>query len=310
MIAALAGAALLGALLASPLLLARAPLAPAAGATLAVAALVLRAAITVALAAICVLYLPTTGAFKLVTNWCLHSALPAIADTVDLTGHEIGDVAVALPLLVLASSLAWALLGVWRAARAVSAWLRRRALGSGPADSILVDHDAVVLVAAGLRDPRVVVSAGAIRLLDTDELRAGLEHERGHIAHRHRVVTLGAGILHALSRPLPGGHGTFDVLRYHLERDADEYSARRTGDRLSLAGAICKAALVPPPSKAFAPASLADGPVSRRVDVLLDGEPVHSRILAALTYGLAAGSALAAVAALVGAAGFVAAGLH
>ena len=46
----------------------------------------------------------------------------------------------------------------------------------------------LLVAAAGLRRPRVLVSAGALLALDDDELEASLEHERGHIARRHRYV--------------------------------------------------------------------------------------------------------------------------
>ena len=130
-------------------------------------------------------------------------------------------------------------------------------MGRGPQESLVVDHDAVFLAAAGLRGPSVIVSAGAMRALDEAELRAGLEHERAHIVRRHRLLFLLAAITYALSRPLPGGLQSVRSLGFYLERDADEISVSRTGDRLALAGAICKAALSPHGSSPFALAHLA-----------------------------------------------------
>jgi len=61
----------------------------------------------------------------------------------------------------------------------------------------------VLVAAAGLRKPRVVVSAGALLNLDDEELAASLDHEHGHIVRRHRYVLVAAELCRALARLFP-----------------------------------------------------------------------------------------------------------
>lgn len=55
-----------------------------------------------------------------------------------------------------------------------------------PRESLLLADATVLVAAAGLRKPRVVVSAGALLNLDHEELAASLDDEYGHIVRRHR----------------------------------------------------------------------------------------------------------------------------
>jgi bla regulator protein blaR1 len=134
---------------------------------------------------------------------------------------------------------------------------------------VLADGE-VLVAAAGLRRPQVVVSAGALMTLDDQELAASLEHEHGHIERRHRYVLVMAELCRALARFLPGTRKAAMELVFHLERDADRYAVARTNDPAALASAICKAC----ESSAFgAPAlALGGGVVPRRIRLLLDGE--------------------------------------
>jgi Zn-dependent protease with chaperone function len=232
----------------------------------------LRAALALSLATVLILYLPATELFTLLTHWCVHAVVPFIATHLGLDGHRLGDVAILVPALVLAASTLWAAFGVWRGARAVHRWLRRHSLGTGPSSSVVVGGSDVMVAAAGLRDPRVVVSTGALLSLDDAELTAGLAHEWGHVTRRHRFISLAAQCLFAVSRPLPGGRRALERLHFQLERDADNYAVRRTGDRLALASAICKA--VPRSSAAMTPAlaELSGNGVPERLRLLM-GEP-------------------------------------
>lgn len=205
------------------------------------AALVLRALAVVAAALSLVWALPASEVFGLVTHWCWHAVLPFLAGHFGVNGHELGDVAALGPLVIVGTSLVWVAVGVWRAARALRAFLRGAAQGRGPRDSVLVADHGVVVAAAGLTRPTVVVSAGALAHLDDDELAAGLEHEHGHIQRRHRFVLLVAELCRAAARFLPGTRTATEELRFHLERDADQWAVRRNSDPLVLASAICKA---------------------------------------------------------------------
>lgn len=91
-----------------------------------------------------------------------------------------------LPAVALALSALSVVFGLWRAARSVKALLASRKIGPGPRDSIVVEDGGLLVAVAGLRRPRVLISAGAA--FDDEELGASLEHEHGHIQRRHRFA--------------------------------------------------------------------------------------------------------------------------
>ena len=232
-------------------------------------ALVLRALTAVLAAIAVVLVLPRTELFSLVTHWCWHTALPLVATHLGLDGHRVGDAALVLPAGVLAVSALSVAVGLWKATRAVTALVQRAAVGAGPQDSVIVGDGDVVVAAAGIRRPRLLVSAGALTSLDDEELAAGLEHEHGHIERRHRYVLLVAELCRSLARFLPGTRRAATELRFHLERDADRFALERHHEPAVLASAICKAAQG---TRSGVPlAALAGGGVSRRVRALFDG---------------------------------------
>jgi len=188
------------------------------------------------------LALPSTATFGELSGWCFHAVLPYVSAHLGLNGHAVGHAAVLTPAALLIAMLASAGVGTWRANRAVSSWIRSSSIGSGPRGSLIVGGSQVVMATTGLRHPRVVVSAGALIVLDDGELSAGLEHEHGHLRRGHRFISLIAVILYGCSRLLPGSRSAFEQLQFHMERDADAYALRRTEDPYSLAGAIFKAA--------------------------------------------------------------------
>jgi hypothetical protein len=217
--------------------------------------------------------------------------------------HQVaGHAAAALGGLALAVSLLWALARVVQATLAVRR-LVRAPLGQGPGGSVIVGGDDVVLAAAGLTRPTLVVSAGALARLDDDELAAAMAHERAHIHRRHRYVLLYAELCRVLGRPLPGTARAVRQLRFHIERDADRCAVRERSDRLALASAICKAG-----SGATTGAGIAalggDGTAARVRELLQEAVPdVHARRLRALataTAAVAVGAALSMPAAVSG----------
>lgn len=281
-------AATIVAALALPHLLDQSRLAPVAGVGLWLAVLSLRAIVALAAAAIAILFLPATQLFQLLTHWCLHTVIPFFATHLGFDGHSLGDAAVLVPSLVLAVSALSAGFGVWRGARAVRRWLRRSSLGPGPRESVIVGGPDIVVAAAGLRDPQVVVSAGALMHLDDQELAAALEHEWGHIARHHRFVSLLGQLLYGISRLLPGSARALELLRFQLERDADEFAVRRTGDPLALASAISRAAVDWGGAPGPALARLGGTGVPERLRLLLGEVPGGpSSIGTALARGLA-----------------------
>ena len=250
------GGAAIG-MLAAPHLIAGERLSPIIGILLWSSVLLLRAALAVCVVVALVFLIPATQLFTLLTHWCFHAVIPFFATHLGFSGHSLGDAAVIVPAVVTAASLLSVGVGAWRGARAVSNWLKRSSLGPGPNSSVIVSGSDVVVAAAGFRSPRVVVSAGALLRLDDDELNAGLQHEWGHVVRGHRFVSLLGRACQGLSRFLPGGRRALKELDRHLERDADDYAVRKTGDPLALASAICKAAAGPARPRGPALASLA-----------------------------------------------------
>lgn len=237
-----AAAVLVGGL-ALPHLWPRRWLTPTNGIALWLSVLALRTALTAIAVIVFVLYIPATQLFHLITHWCFHAVIPFISVHLGFSGHTLGDAALLVPALAITVSATYGLYAIWRAARLVRSWMRSSSLGVGPRRSVLVGGQEVVVAAAGLVSPRVVVSTGALTQLDDDELEAGLEHELGHIHRKHRFLALAGQLMLSVARLLPGSRRAFEELHFHLERDADEYAVRRTGDPLALANAICKAAL-------------------------------------------------------------------
>jgi hypothetical protein len=250
---------------------------PPLAATLWMSALTLRALTAVFTAVFVLLYLPGSELFQLISHLCWHTVLPFMATHLGISGHDVGDAALVAPSFALAASALSALVGLWRAARRVRALLTRHSIGQGPGQSVILDDGEVLVAAAGLRRPRVVVSAGALVVFDDEELAASLDHEHGHIAHRHRFVVVAAHLCRALGRFLPGTRAATRELTFHLERDADRYAVRRRHQPAALASAICKAAeaqLLAGPALA-----LSGGGVTRRVEALLDERPPAGRQL-------------------------------
>jgi len=236
------------------------------------ATLIVRALTGVLLALFVVFYLPGTEIFSLLTHWCWHAVLPLLATHLGLSGHQLGDAATVTPAVLLALSTVSVVWAIANAARAVSQMVRRRALGSGPYGSVIVGGGAVMVAAAGLSRPRVVISAGALTAFDDEELAASVAHEQGHIERGHRFVLVLAEICQALGRLVPGTRRAAAELSFYLERDADEFALARRHDRFALAGAICKAAGAMPASPVLA--SLGGGPkLVERVALLTADEP-------------------------------------
>ena len=241
--------------------------APATAVALWTSSLVLRAVAGCLLVVHLVLFLPQTQVFSAITHWCWHTVLPLLATHMGFDGHRVGDAAIILPALVLVASGLSAGYGIVSAARSLRRLLRRHALRTGPEDSVIVGGPDVLLAAAGLLHPRIVVSVGALTALDDEELAAGLAHERGHIARRHRYLLVLGAFCRAASCFMPSGRRALVELAFHLERDADRFALRRH-DRLALASAICKAAA--PRSVSFAFSALGGSGVTERLRQLLD----------------------------------------
>ena len=242
--------------------------APVTAIVLWLSSLALRAIVSLLVVIYLFFFLPGTGVFVALTHWCGHVALP-VGSELAVEGHGIGARALYVPGIVLAASLVWMCVSSVRDTRAARHLVAQHAVGPGPRNSLIVGGSDVLFVVAGLIRPRIVVSAGALASLDDDELAAGLDHEAGHIARRHRFVMLLAVGLRALGRAVPGtGRGVREIA-FHLERDADRWALRRQNDRVALASVICKAAgagRTGPPALA----GLGDSDVLERLGQVLD----------------------------------------
>lgn len=273
---------------------------PLAASAIWLCALVLRALAAIFLVIVVVVEVPETQLFAALTQWCWHTVLPLFAAHLGLSGHQLGDAAMIAPAFALAASALSAAWALDRARRAVRRMLQTRALGRGPHGSVIVGGGDVLVAAAGIRRPRIVVSAGALVRLDDEELAAGVAHEHGHIARSHRFVLIVGQLCCAAARFLPGARRALVELAFELERDADEYALAAHHDRHALASAICKSAT----SAACVPALMAlggSGKTVARVRLLLlqgDGRAprgLHSRLAGGLAIAMAALTLIAAV---------------
>ncbi|MDE3207191.1 MAG: M48 family metalloprotease [Acidobacteriota bacterium] len=194
-----------------------------------------------------------------------------------------GVVAIAATVIVLGQS--WRLGRVlWvRGRPLVSAWLACRGACS---ELVVIPDGPPVAVAVPGWPGRVVVSRGLLRQMPSEQWRAVLAHERGHLRARHDLHLL-AGALAAAADPLLGRVPA--ALRLATERAADELSAAVTGDRRAVAQAIGSAAILCSAEAHPAWAMQAMGAdVSLRVRHLLDGPPRHRPLGQAALVALAA----------------------
>lgn len=213
---------------------------PSVAAAIWLATLLMRALFATLAAVSLLAMLPGTSPFNALADWCWNTTLPLVASHVGVSGALIVQAAMILPLILLSS---WALTRAAQIAqshRSVRRTLSNGSLGSGPSGSVIVGGAHVIVAAAGLFRPEVVLSAGAIMRLDDEELNAGIAHEHGHIARRHRWWLAFAEVCRSVARLIPGTNHAMKQFRFHLERDADQWAVARTRDPLALASAICK----------------------------------------------------------------------
>ena len=148
---------------------------------------------------------------------------------------------------------------------------RRPAVPVTSEELVVLPSEAPEAYAVPGRPGHIVVSAGMLRLLDDDERRVLLAHERAHLRHHHHryiaVADIAAAIVPML-RPLRRR------VRFATERWADEDAATLVGDRALVARAICRAALAGGREGALALAELG---VPARVEAMLDADSVSSR---------------------------------
>ncbi|GAA0558073.1 hypothetical protein GCM10010172_46380 [Paractinoplanes ferrugineus] len=144
----------------------------------------------------------------------------------------------------------------------------RRLRDAGPAAGgvVVADWDEPLAVAVPGRPGQVLMTTGMVRVLDADERRAVLAHERAHLAHRHHLAVLltsAAASVNPLLRPAR------DAVSFLVERWADEEAAAGLGNRDLVARAVARAALATADFRTPAPAlGVHGGVIVRRVKAL------------------------------------------
>jgi Zn-dependent protease with chaperone function len=156
--------------------------------------------------------------------------------------HPLAHVVVLLPICIVAGSLVLFSMRVVWGSVVLGRAIRRQTLGDGPFGSLVVADGSLTVAVPIVGRARPIVSHGALTAFDAGELSATIAHEVGHLRRRHRPLRTFGAALAAIAFPLPGTAAAHAGLRLSLERDADEFAVRQTGEPFSLASAICKVA--------------------------------------------------------------------
>lgn len=136
------------------------------------------------------------------------------------------------------------------------------------------------------RSPRVVLSDGVLRVLDTEQIDAVLAHERAHLRHHHELVMESfTAFYQAVPRHLRSKK-PLDAVHLLLEMVADDAARRRTGPA-PLRAALSRLADAVPLAEGVTtdPA----GESRRRRLARLDGPAHTSTLLTVAGVGAAAG---------------------
>ena len=147
------------------------------------------------------------------------------------------------------------------------------------------------------RPPIIVLTTGALAVLDSQQLTAVLAHERAHLAGRHHLLLAVTRSLAAVAPFVPlFARGTGDIARL-AEMRADDVAARRAGRRMLLTALIAMgagAATAPAPAAWLAATG---GVIAIRVRRLAEPAPpgrraCHGLALAAITLAILGATAL------------------
>jgi beta-lactamase regulating signal transducer with metallopeptidase domain len=190
---------------------------------------------------------------------------------------------IAAALLMPLALVPLAVLAAWIAGRLTL----RRALGMRrPATGTLQEEVAAMALATSCRRPQLTVSETAavpaavgtseicvplslFATLPTDEQRALLAHEMGHLARRDPLWLAVAGTIAYLTVFQPLNRLALRKLRAACEHAADDFAVRVTGDATALARALTALTTM---VVALSSASATGSPVVERVGRLLDDE--------------------------------------
>ena len=181
-------------------------------------------------------------------------------------------------------------------AHAEAARITGRILSGADRAVVLDDPQPAAYCMAG-RPATIVITSGAIAVLDAAQLAAVLAHERAHLAGRHHLLLM---LTSGLSASFPGlplfTRGPAEVARL-AEMCADDTAARRAGRPELLAALLTMGTGQPVPTAALAATA---GAVATRVQRLIE-PPCQARqarngaSLIAVTVAIAAATCLLTV---------------
>ena len=169
-----------------------------------------------------------------------------------------------VPALLGVAALVTVACGAMSVTRSLSRHRRARRGPIPDGDLYVIQSESPTAFAVPGRHPHVVVSTGMLDLLDADEQRAMLAHERAHLRHRHHRLIVATEVAASMLPPLwlPARR-----VRFATERWADQDAAREVGDANIVARAIARAALAR--SDSFGPElALYGSDVAARIDAL------------------------------------------
>lgn len=112
------------------------------------------------------------------------------------------------------------------------------AVRDGRWGALILEHAHPTVYCLPGRSSRVVLSRGALRLLDDRQLAAAVAHEHGHIRGRHHLFRLPADTFALLFGPLPLARRGRAEVGLLLEMAADDAALARVS-RSELASALC-----------------------------------------------------------------------
>ncbi|WP_412539750.1 M56 family metallopeptidase [Longispora sp. K20-0274] len=149
----------------------------------------------------------------------------------------------------------------------------------GQAGGRVLAHPNAVAYCLPGADSRVVLSSGALDLLDAEELAAVVAHERAHLAERHDLVVLPFAAWRTALPGLPGVRHARPAVATLVEMLADD-QACAVCDRAALATALARVGTAAAPDGALAATGNA---TLERVHRLLD-PPAPSRAIRLACY--------------------------
>jgi Zn-dependent protease with chaperone function len=129
---------------------------------------------------------------------------------------------------------------VLRGRRATTRELRTVCSSCGTGELAVVALDAPHAFAVPGRPGRILVTRGLLSVLDGDERRVVLAHERAHLQGRHHWLRAATEVCAAVNPVLIPVR---EAVAFLVERGADEHAATVTGSRELVARALTKAAL-------------------------------------------------------------------